>query len=248
MYLFGSQLLKKYFPDFREPQDFDYVINLPSSTYHTEVDYDCNGQRSEFYSIPCTPNREMTPDELYTLKVSHAIYDIHWSKTMSDIRFLQLKDCQIDSNFLSQLREYWKTIHTGDKYKRFDFSAKENIFNDYVDREIDHDQLHLLFNSEVMFRKFSDDNIPNQEKFEALPDEIKNKICTEEAYVIAIERFYDKFPMYKAYNNAQRLLITQLHPVFIADHAILNWHAIYKPKENFYDVYKRTNLGKNSGK
>ena len=27
MYLFGSNLIKKYFPDFREPNDIDWVTN-----------------------------------------------------------------------------------------------------------------------------------------------------------------------------------------------------------------------------
>src|SRR5687767_7556534 len=105
MYLFGSQLIKKLFPDFREPKDNDFVTNNFSEVYHFDIENDCNGKRSEFYSIPCTPEREMTADEIYTVKVSHAIYDIHWPKTMSDIRFLQLKGCKIDTKFLLELRE-----------------------------------------------------------------------------------------------------------------------------------------------
>jgi hypothetical protein len=101
MYLFGSALIKKYFPDFREPNDLDYLSNksVPvSSTRHVE-----------YYSIPFAPDRELTPNEIYTLKVSHVIYDIYWRKHMSDIRFLQLKGCRIDKVFLADLRAFWLT-------------------------------------------------------------------------------------------------------------------------------------------
>lgn len=241
MYLFGSQLIKKHFPDFRDPKDLDLVSNDTDEFIFYKFS---EGIRREVYCIPCSPNREMTPDEIYTVKVSHAIYDIHWPKTMSDIRFLQLKGCKVDQKFLIDLREFWKTIHTGDKYKRFDFTAKENLFDDHVNRYEDHDQLHLLFSDEVLFKRFSDGFIPVKEKFETLDKELKNRICTDEAYVIALERFYGKVSMYQAYQNAQRLLITQLHPLFIADHAILNWNSIYKPKDDYYGVYERRHSAK----
>lgn len=114
MYLFGSALIKKYFPDFREPNDLDYLSNksVPvSSTRHVE-----------YYSIPFAPDRELTPNEIYTLKVSHVIYDIYWRKHMSDIRFLQLKGCRIDKVFLADLRAFWLTVHS------YDFMNKNSCY------------------------------------------------------------------------------------------------------------------------
>lgn len=92
MFLYGSQLTKKLFPDFRNPKDIDYVTN-DLVEYNYQISKISKG--TELHYIPCTPNREMTADELYTLKVSHAIYDIHWQKTMSDIRFLQIRGCKL---------------------------------------------------------------------------------------------------------------------------------------------------------
>ena len=87
MHLFGSHLIKKYYSDFRKPNDIDWVTNDESEMKKSIIG------EEEYYYIPFTPDREMTPDEIYTVKVSHAIYDIHWKKTMSDIRFLQMKGC-----------------------------------------------------------------------------------------------------------------------------------------------------------
>ena len=98
MYIFGSNLIKKYFSDFREPNDKDWVTNDIA-----EFNAVTSTRENEVYYIPCTPSREMSPDEIYTLKVSHAIYDIHWEKTMSDIRFLQLKGCNIIPEFFKEL-------------------------------------------------------------------------------------------------------------------------------------------------
>lgn len=119
MYQFGSRLIKKYFPDFREPNDIDWVTNDISEIRNNLEELFRN--KKEYYFIPCTPNREMTPDEIYTLKVSHAIYDIKWEKTMSDIRFLQIKGCKIITSFLRELRKYWISVHV--------FNRKVKILN-----------------------------------------------------------------------------------------------------------------------
>ena len=71
MYLFGSQLAKKHFKDYRNPNDMDWVTNNLIE-YNSNIHL--NNKHNEIYFIPCSPDREMTPDELYTLKVSHAIY------------------------------------------------------------------------------------------------------------------------------------------------------------------------------
>ena len=97
MYLFGSTLIKKIFPDFREPNDLDWVTNDKSKLK-------TSSRKEEYHYIPNTPDREMTADEIYTIKVSHAIYDIHWQKTMADIRFLQTKGCKLLPDFLIELR------------------------------------------------------------------------------------------------------------------------------------------------
>ncbi|HNC56667.1 MAG TPA: hypothetical protein PLP33_14550 [Leptospiraceae bacterium] len=237
MQLFGSRLIKNIFPDFRNPKDLDFFsVGRMDNDFPSQFN---NIKECEVYTIPLLPCRELTANEIYTVKVSHAIYNIHWPKHMSDIRFLQLKGCSVDEPLLHDLRRFWKTVHTDDKYKRFDFSNKENIFDDKLSRKEPHDRLHLLFSTELNFPKFSDGAIPNEQKWNLLSPEMKHIICVEEAYVVALERFYGSLPPKMAYHKAQQLLITKLHPVFIADWAIQNWKTIYTPERDYYDIYER---------
>lgn len=130
MYLFGSKLIKKHFSDFREPNDTDWVTNDQSKLKPSKIG------EEEYYYIPNSPDREMTPNEIYTVKVSHAIYDIHWKKTMSDIRFLQIKGCKIIPDFLKSLRTHWELIHG--VQVRTDFEVEPgNFFEDRVRRKLE---------------------------------------------------------------------------------------------------------------
>jgi hypothetical protein len=233
MYLFGSHLIKKYFDDFRTPNDIDWITNDESEMKNSIVG------KEEYYYMPFSPDREMTPDEIYTVKVSHAIYDIHWKKTMSDIRFLQIKGCKVIPDLLTKLREYWTTIH-GDQ-KRTDFEVMPGkFFEDKVRRKINHDDIHMLLNPSPTYKKITngDEVTPLPEKFLSLSDIEKNELMFEEAFVIAIERFSNS-PDRVAYHFAQQALVTRLHPVWLADYVIQNWNEKYwiPIKSGFYKNY-----------
>jgi len=235
MFIYGSQLTKKIFPDFREPKDTDFVTN--SLTEYLMVKPTLS-EKTEIHYIPNTPNREMTADELYTLKVSHAIYDIHWQKTMSDIRFFQRKNCQIIPEFLTELRQHWEVVHKNKK--RCDFNVEDDMFfEDNVKRQIHHDDLHKIINPNPSYQLVVEGVKPIKEKFDNLSVLDKNNICFEEAYVIAIERFYSKLPFRTAYNKAQQSLVTRLHPIWLADWIILNWNNFFwTPKIDYYQIYE----------
>lgn len=233
MYIFGSSLIKKHFNDFREPNDLDFVTNDPSKVLKSKI-----GER-EYYYIPSSPNREMTPDEIYTLKVSHAIYDIHWKKTMSDIRFLQLKGCNIIQSYLNDLREYWKEVH-GEQV-RTDFEINPgDFFEDKVRRKINHDDLHKMLNPSPTYLKMINSGVtPDKEKYFNLLESERKELLYEEAFVIAIERFFTQNDR-MAYQNSQKSLITRLHPVWLADQVIENWNKWYwNPQfSKYYNNYK----------
>ncbi len=235
LYPFGSQLAKKLYQDFRNPKDLDWVTNI-------ESDLMVSNRNEEYYYIPCTPNREMTANELYTLKVSHAIYDIQWTKTMSDIRFFQIKGCDIEYGFLNELRDYWKTIHTAKQRTNFEIEESK-FFKDNVKREIPHDDLHRIFNPSPAYLNIVDGITPIEDKFNVCSDELKDAICFEEAYVLAVERYCNKLQYRDAYYNAQKDLITRLHPIWLADYIITNWNKkFWITKNNYYELFKtRTN-------
>lgn len=234
MYLFGSKLIKKYFSDFREPNDTDWVTNDQSKLKQSKIG------EEEYYYIPNSPDREMTPDEIYTVKVSHAIYDIHWKKTMSDIRFLQIKGCKIIPDFLQSLRTHWELIHG--VQVRTDFEVEPgNFFEDRVRRKLNHDELHQMLNPTPTYLKIIDNGVnPNYDKYHNLTEDERKEILFEESFVIAIERFWTANDR-MAYQIAQQSLVTRLHPVWLADEIIKNWNKWYWNPQNskFYNQYKK---------
>ena len=237
-FLFGSRLTKKYFPDFREPNDTDWIVFSEEEAKQNTVI-----GKEEFHFLPCSPKRELLPNELYTLKVSHAIYDIHWAKTMSDIRFFQLKGLEIDYSFLKDLRAHWEVVHAK-KNKRQEFAGKtlDNFFKDNVERAIPHDELHKLLNPTPSYLKFVVDNVnPSEELFNSLDKQTQENICFEEPFVIALERWIKDVPPRKAYHQAQQALVTRLHPLWLADYVILNWGTSYWNASNsvFWKQYNK---------
>lgn len=237
MYIFGSKLIKKIFPDFREPNDEDWVTNIESEMKESIIG------KKEYYYIPFTPDREMTADEIYTVKVSHAIYDIKWQKTMTDIRFLQIKGCQVIPEFLTKLREFWIKVHGVQKRVDFDIES-DKLFKDNVKREIPHDDLHLMLNPNPTYLKMVDGIKPNKEKFTILAEEEKKELLFEESFVIAIERFASSDRL--SYKKAQQILVTRLHPIWLADFIILNWNKWYWIPTNskFYNNFLKINNNK----
>jgi hypothetical protein len=238
MYLFGSKLIKKYFSDFREPNDTDWVTNDKSKLKPSKIG------KEEYYYIPFSPNREMTADEIYTVKVSHAIYDIHWKKTMSDIRFLQIKGCKILPDLLKDLRLHWESVHG--LQKRVDFEVEPgNFFEDRVRRKVNHDELHQMINQTPTYLKMIQNGVnPNPTKYHKLTEDEKREVLFEESFVIAIERF-SKANDRMAYHIAQQSLVTRLHPVWLADEVIKNWNKWYWNPQNskFYNKYKEIKNG-----
>lgn len=246
MYKFGSHLVKHLFPNvkYREPNDVDWVTN-DLEEYNRNVERSVIG-KEEFYWIPCTPNRDMTADEYYTLKVSHAIYDIHWSKTMSDIRFLQIQGCKIIPEFLQQLREFWNSCDkTHGVQRRTDFEVKPGkFFEDRVKRKINHDELHvkLVYPDLPAYKQIIEtpESVkPIPELFERLTYLEQTKVVLEEAYVIATERFGTNPSSVNAYHIAQKILVTRLHPLWLADHIIQNWNDRYWVPTKLKDHFKR---------
>ena len=220
MNLFGSTLIKKYFPDFRNPNDIDWLTSDLS-----EMKPSSPGE--EFYFMPFAPNREMTPDELYTVKASHAIYDIHWKKTMADIRFLQKKGCRKVPSLFSDLREFWKQKHG--VQKRTDFEVLPGkFFEDRVRRKQEHDSLHEELRNPPTYKKFVEEGkvSPDRDRFYSMSRIERGDAIFEEAYVIAIERF-SHLPDSAAYGAAQQLLVTRLHPEWLADEIIDGWSDHY---------------------
>ena len=234
MNIFGSTLIKKYFPDFRNPNDIDWVTNDESEMEKTIAG------KEEYYFMPFAPSREMTADEIYTVKASHAIYDINWKKTMSDIRFLQMKGCKIVPSFFAELREYWTQVHG--EQKRTDFEVDPGrFFEDRVRRKISHDEAHEMLNPSPTYKKFVPEGgvSPSPEMFFGLPEQDQIDALFEEAFVIGIER-HSHLPDMAAYGAGQQHMVTKLHPIWLADQVIQRWAECFwtAGASRFYERYR----------
>lgn len=214
MLIFGSRAAKHWFPDFREPKgDIDYITKdkLQSSRekeYHwvDAFQYVLENNKSTQY---------VDPDFLYTIKVSHAAWDIHFDKTMLDIMFLQKKGCKLDYELYNMLLKEWEVIHG---HKKVNLNKpNEYFFDDAVNRKHSHDELHQLlkYYDEPLHTKIRTDlsnAMPDYNKWCDLTPTDQFRCALEEIYVVATERYIlpHNIPIKHAKQKALKQLITSM--------------------------------------
>ena len=224
--LIGSKAAKHFFPDFpREPFDTDYIgtgEKLPRTEYHTIPAFDNY------------PHEIIQPDDLYTLKVSHAFWNIKWEKTIFDIDFLKSKGCALNKPLFETLYAHWITVHGATKRSNLNLS-KEDFFDNAITCPHDHDYLHTLINPIPTYKKVladgADVNV-DENKFQALSHADKLELVREECYVMAYERLAGR-----DYRAAYKWMVKQM----VLSHAILpealfiieNYRQLQKPLFNY---------------
>lgn len=227
--IIGSTAIKHWFPDFnREPKDLDII---KGSNFN---DYFPLDLRREYLDNPillesCEDNDFLSPDELYTLKVSHSFWDLEnnsWDKHMWDIQFLKSKGCKLIPDLFDKLYQYWNTVHSTNKRSKLDMSAEE-FFDNAIKYPVGHDELH----QRLVQHKWFDTNQPmyykvlkdgcdvdvEESKWNDLTEHEKFRLVFEEVAVMAVERFNTLY--YKAAYN-------KMLKKFIISHAPL-WEAVY---------------------
>ena len=113
---------------------------------------------------------------------------------MFDLMFLKKKGAYVQNEILfNSLYQEWEVKH-GAKKANFD-QENEDFFKDTVKRVYEHDSIHkvIAFYDEPMFNKIKvDKNKAAVEKdlvFDRLGHTDKLKVCWEEIYAVALERF-----------------------------------------------------------
>lgn len=246
MYIFGSEAIRYYYDDFRESKDIDILIKDKDSldSYDLNfINFFKNYKRIEYhwndvfnYLEEINSDTILHPDLIFTIKISHACYDINFYKHIKDILFLRDKDCQIDYIFLNKLREAWDRIHGpkhGYKTKINLNKPNKDFFNPNVFRYYEHDELHkiLCFYDEPLYNKILNDTstpLCSEDKFKLLSDEDKLKCALEEVMVIATERFIipKKYSIRRAKLEALKKLITSMTKNWFNIYLILNFDKI----------------------
>ncbi len=214
--LIGSHALKHWYPDFpRVPKDIDYICPEPSK--EKGVEHHWNNNFKWVYELYNSLDvKVMVPLDLYTLKCSHAFFDIWWGKTLRDIVFMQSKGhTYTTENMFQQFYKEWEIKHG--KKRAFLAEKNEDFFKSSVKRKYVHDSIHeaVAFYDRPMFERVKTDKTKafvSKQKFLDLSQEDKDKLCLEEIHVIALERFLIprdfKMNVKSARLEAAKILIT----------------------------------------
>lgn len=179
--------------------------------------------------------------DFYTLKVSHAHFNIHWDKTMKDIAWMQYNQAyKLDETLYNMLYEYWMKIHIHGKGRINLNKTNEEFFNDKVIRVYRHDDLHeaIKYNRQPMYQFVKIDQSKawiNKKLFDNIQFEKRKQLAREEIMVTAIERFYIpyKMPLQKAYHLGAKKLICSLSKGWFPKFIIENWGTLYKPDKDY---------------
>jgi hypothetical protein len=218
--LIGSQAMAFLFDDARAPgRDWDFHSESP--VYKSE--WDTN--RWDVFSDPRLAEWPWgpiaSPDELYTLKISHSFWEINgpreWDKHAADIVFLERKGAKFLRPLFDIVLPIWRERY---KPKPTNLNqGKDKFFADAVKRKYDHDSVHrtVAYYDRPLYEfilKQGSDVAVDASKFWVMDHATQIQLCREEVYATALERIlipndYKGSPRW-AYHWALRRTITSL--------------------------------------
>ena len=213
IYLFGSEALKWNYSDYpKEPKDYDLISSDVSEFYLSVINtvYRFNKPERKVevfwcdameYLVQTNQPFVLPPDILYTIKLSHLPWDLKnnsWWKHVKDVVFLQNKGVKLHEKFFCRLQQDWVKLHGSKERITLNKSVKE-FFNDSLNRQYNHDDLHEYFKiglvpAYTLTQKDSDSALCSEELFNSLTEYQKYCTILEEVFVIAYERnlsFYE---------------------------------------------------------
>ena len=215
--LVGSKAAKIHIPTFREGNDVDYwslekLWNCDSSIIPKEI--------VPLFEHDSLVNRCATLNDLLTIKLSHLPYDIQWKKHLNDYLMFKKHGAQINQALYVALQQHWENVH-GNKSFLSLYRTKDNFFDDYVEKEQEHDYLHELVaypDKPVYSRCLQEGQevMIDWDKFLAMPFEQQVKMFREEINVIATERWLlptkksGKITFREAYSKSLHKTVTAL--------------------------------------
>lgn len=235
--LIGSTAAKHWFEDFREPKDRDYHTPEPVVYLDDHADVFVDERLGAWdWGVLATP------EELYTMKVSHAFWEIEnsWNKHMFDVLFFQNKNVGFIRELYDILLPIWKDLHAR-KITNLK-QNKENFFKDAVVRTYDHDSIHasIAYYDAPLYERIlvpGEEVLTSWDVFDKMEHSDKIKLVREEVYATALERIlipndYKGSPG-AAYAWALRRTITSLFKNEWALWAVLNYAELARPDVDY---------------
>jgi hypothetical protein len=237
----GSTAAKYHFSDWREPKDFD-VFTRP----HPELRF--NPEASDDFWHPSFEGTQLdrdgyaTVDELYTIKVSHAYWELKngsWDKHMCDILMLQDRGAVLDLELHKLLYPVWVEKHGSKKMNLA--QAAGMFFKDAVVRIYDHDSIHdsVAYGDHPLYERILKDgetvDIDPDKLWNGLTFEDQVKLFREEICATALERWMIptdyRFSPGLAYKLALKKTITSLTKGRSARFIVTNFREFMLPHD-----------------
>ena len=230
--IIGSTAAYHWFPDHREPSDIDVLTPAKISGNHSTLCVvDAQWHTAAQYLIDLNSNPVfMDPDLLFTLKVSHAHWDVKFNKTLYDISFLKNHGAKLHTEAYQKLLPVWDAVH-GKKFVNLN-QPVERFFSDAVTREYNHERLHELvaFYDRPLHEQIRPDRGSawcSKELFAGLSPEDQAKTALEEIMAVAIERgrlstSSKRSEVLRAVHQSHHRLITSMTAGWFALYLILN--------------------------
>ena len=251
--IIGSTAAKHWWPEYREPLDLDL---LTPTACHAPGVVDAQWHEVGQFIIDRSKDRVFAdPNILFTLKVSHAHWNVKWPKTMFDVHFMQLKGCELDMELYEKLLPVWSRVHGA---KRVNMNqTMDEFFKDGVRRTFDHEWIHELvaFHERPLHEAIRPD-LNNawcsKEMWDALSQEDQAFAALEETMATAIERSELRFGMSdsklrEAVAKAHFQLCTSMTKGWFARYLILNrFELLFTRKNQWMPILKKALSALNS--
>lgn len=243
----GSTALSKFKLNRNHPVDVD-VWSDDANDIEQGTD-SCLVPTEILQLVPCLvdnggKDRWATPNAIYTIKMSHAEYQIKWQKTKLDILWLKHKGCKLIPELYSVLKAHWRK-EKGNKEFLSLMQTKEEFFTDNVTYVYDHDYLHELVAcpSRPMYERCLKDGqqvLIDQTKFNEMPFEDQVRMFREEIAVIAAERWMinpiwkGKISWFQAHILSLEKTVTRLTKGWASEFIIMNLEHFVKPNHIYF--------------
>lgn len=253
MIIVGSKAMEYWGVCPRTPNDIDVWLAGTGKPYRDETGREVHYLPDTIISAVRASNGFIELDDLYTLKVSHSHWDVHWQKTMADICWLKSKGCVLRKELYDILYVYWSEINGNKDFLSLN-KSKQEFFTDGVTYHYDHDYLHELvaYPNKPVYKECLKDGEEvriDKTKFFSMSKEKQLTMFLEEIRVIAVERWMipNNFDyMYtKAYLQALKKTITNLTKgwasLFIVEN--YDWYRQQLNIEFLNHIKKEVNYG-----
>lgn len=238
----GSTAARLHIPAWRAPKDYDLFCDR-LHVYKADIFWD--ERLRQWWG---EDERYATLDELYTIKLSHAYWELEngsWLKHMTDLWQLKMNGAMNIPQLHTLLYDVWQ-----DRYgkKTVDLNMdKADFFDDVVPRKWDHDSVHysVAYGDHPVYEsvlKEGEEVAVDMARIKMLPFEQQVRLFREEVYATALERRvipknYICSPMAE-YSWALRRTITRLTKGWSARFIADNYDVFRKPDMDYVAQHK----------